>query len=81
MQILSVFTMMLPLSRFAPLIAWRLGWIFAFVATICAVAAPLLYVLVPVGWSLVTTYCASAAQAAVVLQVMLGSNYVRKKQG
>ena len=77
MQLLNLFTMMLPVSRFAPLVAWRLAWAFATVAGVCAVAAPVLYVTVPVGWTLLVSYMASVFQAVVVLQVMLNSNYFR----
>ena len=77
MQLLSLFTMMLPVSRFAPAVAWRLAWAFATVAGVCAVAAPVLYVTLPVGWSLLVSYMASAFQAAVLLQVILKTNYSR----
>ena len=77
MQLLNLFTMMLPVSRFTPAVAWRLAWAFAALAGICAVGTPVLYVMLPVGWSLVISYIASAAQAAVVLQVMLNSNFFR----
>jgi hypothetical protein len=75
MQLLNLFTMMLPVSRFAPAVAWRLAWAFAIVAGLCTIATPVLYVTVPVGWSVLASYMASAAQAAVVLEVMLNSNY------
>lgn len=79
MQLLSLFTMMLPVSRFAPVVAWRLAWAFATVAAVCAVAAPVLFVTLPVGWSLLVSYMASTFQAVVVLQVMLNSNYFRRR--
>lgn len=79
MQLLSLFTMMFPISRFARAAAWRLAWAFATAAGVCAIAAPILYVTLPVGWSLLVSYMASAFQAGVVLQVMLNSNYFRRR--
>ena len=77
MHLLNLFTMMLPISRFAPVLAWRLAWAFAFIAGVGTIGTPIVYVTVSIGRSLLVSYMASAAQAAVVLQVMLNSNYSR----
>ena len=79
MQLLGLFTMMLPVSRFAPAVAWQLAWAFAIVAGLCAIDIPVLYVTVPVKWSYLASYMASAAQAAVLLEIMLRSKYTRRK--
>ena len=79
MQLLNLFTMMFPVSRFAPAAAWRLAWAFTAVSGAGTIAAPFLYITVAVGWSLIVSFMASAAQAAVVLQIVLKSNYSREK--
>ena len=76
MQLLSLFTMMLPVSRFAPEVAWQLAWAFAVVSGLCAIATP---VTVPIKWSFLASYAASAAQAAVLLEIMLKSRYASRK--
>lgn len=70
-QLLGVFLVIQPISRFAPKRAWQWACAIATAGVVFAVFAPLLFCLVPVAWSALCSFLAAAAQAAIVLELVL----------
>jgi hypothetical protein len=84
MALLSLLTLSIPIyenSRSAQKgQTWFWTWWFISAATVAALLAPVLYVLVPTAYSGATVFVASACQAFVVLQLSLAAS-VRKGKG
>lgn len=70
MQLLSLVTIMLPVSRFQPSDAWIWSWVFAASGTLFAIAAPVAFVYLPVAWSGLFGFFSAVSQAAILLQLM-----------
>jgi hypothetical protein len=79
-QLLSFVTIMLPISRYSLWKKWRFAWFVATLGTTSAIAAPILYLFIPLGWSFVVAFLASSAQASLVLQIMLKSDHMDKRK-
>ena len=71
MQLLGLFTPMLPVYRRPSKYAWVWTWVLVAAGSCCAIIVVPLYVIAPTIWSALLSFFGSAGQAFMLLQLAL----------